>query len=153
MRNVKNPRGSTWLGKFSAACAMIAADGTLGEPELAAGGPDESIAQPEWSPDGILHFVSDRTGWWNLYRLLDGPVLDPLGPMPAEFADPAWVFGRSSYGFLADGALAATGRYHGRDRLFHVRPDELVGEVVTPVDRRAQRSENAEKIGPQGEFG
>jgi dipeptidyl aminopeptidase/acylaminoacyl peptidase len=112
--------------------AMIAADGTLGEPELAAGGPDESIAQPEWSPDGILHFVSDRTGWWNLYRLLDGPVLDPLGPMPAEFADPAWVFGRSSYGFLADGALAATGRYHGRDRLFHVRPEELVGEVETP---------------------
>ena len=33
-----------------------------------AGGPDESIFQPEWSPDGVLHFVSDRTGWWNLYR-------------------------------------------------------------------------------------
>ena len=36
---------------------------------LVAGGPDESIAQPEWSPDGVLHFVSDRSGWWNLYRL------------------------------------------------------------------------------------
>ena len=30
---------------------------------------DESIFQPEWSPDGArLVFVSDRTGWWNLYR-------------------------------------------------------------------------------------
>jgi dipeptidyl aminopeptidase/acylaminoacyl peptidase len=111
---------------------VVAADGTLGVPVLAAGGHEESIAQPEWSPDGILHFVSDRTGWWNLYRLLDGPALDPLGPVEAEFADPAWIFGRSSYGFLADGSLAAVGRFDGRDHLFHVRPDELVGEVASP---------------------
>jgi WD40-like Beta Propeller Repeat. len=51
--------------------AAITADGTLDEPVLGAGGPEESIIQPEWSPDGVLHFVSDRTGWWNLYRLLD----------------------------------------------------------------------------------
>jgi dipeptidyl aminopeptidase/acylaminoacyl peptidase len=112
--------------------AGFTADGTLEEPVLAAGGVDESIAQPEWSPDGVLHFVSDRTGWWNLYRLLDGPVLDPLGPMEAEFADPAWIFGRSSYGFLPDGTLAATARFDGRDHLFHLRPDDLVGEVGSP---------------------
>ena len=112
--------------------AVFAPDGRLDEPVLAAGGPEESIAQPEWSPDGVLHFVSDRTGWWNLYRLLEGPVLDPLAPTEAEFADPAWSFGRSSYGFLPDGALAATGRYDGRDHLFHIRPDDLVGEVETP---------------------
>ena len=41
---------------------------------LAAGGPDESIVQPEWSPDGALHFVSDRSGWWNLYRLVRRPA-------------------------------------------------------------------------------
>ncbi len=104
----------------------------LGDPILAAGGLEESIVQPEWSPDGRLHFVSDRTGWWNLYRLLDGPTLDPLAPMDAEFADPAWVFGRSSYGFLPDGSLAAIGRFDGRDHLFHVRPDDLVGEVESP---------------------
>ena len=112
--------------------ATFAVDGTLDEPVLAAGGPEESIAQPEWSPDGILHFASDRTGWWNLYRLVDGPALDPLAPIDAEFADPAWVFGRSSYAFLPDGSLAAIGRAGGRDRLFHVRPDDLVGEVESP---------------------
>ncbi|HEY6014458.1 MAG TPA: prolyl oligopeptidase family serine peptidase, partial [Candidatus Limnocylindrales bacterium] len=112
--------------------AAFAPDGTLEAPVLAAGGLEESIAQPEWSPDGILHFVSDRTGWWNLYRLLDGPALDPLGPMDAEFADPAWVFGRSSYGFLPDGSMAAVGRFDGRDHLFHVRPGDLVGEVESP---------------------
>ena len=111
--------------------AAIRADGTLGEPVLVAGGLDESIAQPEWSPNGIIHFVSDRSGWWNLYRLLDGPTLDALCPMDAEFADPAWVFGRSSYVFTPDGSIAAVARHDGRDHLVHVRPDELVGEVAT----------------------
>ncbi len=34
--------------------APIGPDGTLGPSSLAAGGPDESIVQPEWAPDGTL---------------------------------------------------------------------------------------------------
>jgi dipeptidyl aminopeptidase/acylaminoacyl peptidase len=112
--------------------AQILEDGSLGPSDLAAGGLDESIAQPEWSPDGVLHFVSDRTGWWNLYRLLEGPRLEPLTPMDAEFADPAWIFDRSSYGFLPDGSIAAVGRARGRDRLFYVTPGNILGEVDSP---------------------
>jgi dipeptidyl aminopeptidase/acylaminoacyl peptidase len=112
--------------------APVAEDGSLGPSDLAAGGPEESIAQPEWSPDGILHLVSDRTGWWNLYRLVDGPRLEPLAAMDAEFADPAWTFGRSSYGFLADGSILAVARARGRDRLVNVQPDQLVGELASP---------------------
>jgi dipeptidyl aminopeptidase/acylaminoacyl peptidase len=112
--------------------APVEDDGTLGASDLAAGGLDESIAQPEWSPDGVLHFVSDRTGWWNIYRLLDGPRLEPITPMDAEFADPAWVFDRSSYGFLPDGSLSAVGRARGRDRLFLVRPGSQIGEIDSP---------------------
>jgi dipeptidyl aminopeptidase/acylaminoacyl peptidase len=112
--------------------AAVHADGTLGEPVLVAGGPDESIAQPEWSADGIIHFVSDRSGWWNLYRLLDGPTLDALAPTAAEFADPAWIFGRSSYTFTPDGSIVAVARRDGRDRLTHIRPDEFSGEVESP---------------------
>jgi dipeptidyl aminopeptidase/acylaminoacyl peptidase len=107
-------------------------DGRLGPSDLAAGGVDESIAQPEWSPDGILHFVSDRSGWWQIYRLAPGPRLVPLSPVEAEFADPAWQFDRSSYGFLPDGSIVAVGRSHGRDRLFHISPDETIGEVSSP---------------------
>jgi hypothetical protein len=44
--------------------ADVAPDGSLAKARLVAGGRDESIAQPSWSPDGVLHFVSDRTGWW-----------------------------------------------------------------------------------------
>ncbi len=112
--------------------APVGEDGSLGASDLAAGGIDESIAQPEWSPEGVLHFVSDRTGWWNLYRLSDGPRLEPLAPLEAEFADPAWVFDRSSYGFLPDGSIAAVGRARGRDRLFHISPNNLIGEVNSP---------------------
>ncbi len=112
--------------------AAFEPDGTLGESVLAAGGPEESIAQPEWAPDGTLHLISDRSGWWNLYRLVEGPRLEPLAPMEAEFADPAWIFDRSSYGFLPDGAIVAIARAKGRDHLFRLEPGHLIGEVETP---------------------
>jgi dipeptidyl aminopeptidase/acylaminoacyl peptidase len=76
----------------------INADGSLGERQRVAGGPSDSIFQPEWSPDGDLYFVSDRTGWWNLYRWRDGQV-EPLTEMQAEFGEPQWVFGMTTYGF------------------------------------------------------
>ena len=112
--------------------ASIEADGTLAQAVLAAGGPEESIVQPEWAPDGTLHLISDRSGWWNLYRLVEGPRLEPLAPMAAEFADPAWIFGRSSYGFLPDGAIVAVARAGGRDHLFRIEPGRFVGEVAMP---------------------
>jgi len=76
----------------------VKTDGSLGRKELVAGGPKESIVQPEWSPDGILHFVSDRTDWWNLYRWRNGAV-EPLHQMTADFGRPHWTFRMSSYAF------------------------------------------------------
>jgi len=110
----------------------VAPDGTLGASALAAGGPDESIVQPQWSPDGTLHLVSDRSGWWNLYRIVEGPRLEPLAAMDAEFADPSWIFDRSSYGFLPDGAIVAIARANGRDHLYRIEPGRLIGEVEMP---------------------
>ena len=93
---------------------------------------DATRLRVEWAPDGTLHLISDRSGWWNLYRLVEGPRLEPLAPMDAEFADPSWVFDRSSYGFLPDGAIVAVARSDGRDRLFRLEPGHLIGEVETP---------------------
>ena len=56
-------------------------------PVRVAGGPEESVFQPSWSPDGLLYFISDRTGWWNLYRRR-GEVTEPVHPMPADFGKP-----------------------------------------------------------------
>jgi dipeptidyl aminopeptidase/acylaminoacyl peptidase len=82
-------------------------DGSLGPRRQVAGGPDESIFQPEWSPDGVLHFVSDRTGWWNLYRWGDGKIV-PLAPMAADFALPQWRFGMSTYAFASANRIICT---------------------------------------------
>jgi dipeptidyl aminopeptidase/acylaminoacyl peptidase len=81
-----------------------------------AGGPEESIFQPEWSPDGILHFVSDRTGWWNLYRWRQGQI-EPLCAKTAEFGRPHWVFGQSTYAFESARRILCTYNTEGTWRL------------------------------------
>jgi dipeptidyl aminopeptidase/acylaminoacyl peptidase len=96
-----------WVGKLSE-------DGVVIEKEKIAGGPNESIFQPEWSPDGVLHFVSDRTGWWNLDRWRENQV-EPLGRMDAEFGQPQWVFGISLYGFASESRIVCSYTTNGRD--------------------------------------
>ena len=73
-------------------------DGTPGEPRKIAGEQGESVFQPEWSPDGTLFFVSDRTGWWNLYCWRAGHI-EAIAPMQAEFGAPAWALGTRTYAF------------------------------------------------------
>jgi dipeptidyl aminopeptidase/acylaminoacyl peptidase len=82
--------------------APFGADGRItGPTAVIAGGPSESVSQPRWSPDGELHYASDRTGWWNLYDV-GGRA---LCRREAEFSGPDWAFGQSTYGFLADGRI------------------------------------------------
>ena len=87
--------------------ADIQTDGSLCQPRCIAGGEEESIFQPEWSPTGILHFISDRTGWWNLYRIEDDQPKN-LNPMEAEFGEPQWVLGLSTYTFESPDHLICT---------------------------------------------
>src|SRR5438552_16723495 len=101
-------------------------DGTLAGPVRIAGGSEESVFQPAWSPDGTLHFVSDRTGWWNLYRARRGAI-DALAPMEAEFGLPQWAFGLSTYTFLGDGRVAC----------FYTRDDRRQLALLRAGDRRA----------------
>jgi dipeptidyl aminopeptidase/acylaminoacyl peptidase len=84
--------------------------------KMIAGGDSESIVQPEWSPDGELHFISDRTGWWNLYRWRNGNI-EALRPMDAEFAMPQWVFGMSSYALIGADRIACAYSVKGSWRL------------------------------------
>jgi dipeptidyl aminopeptidase/acylaminoacyl peptidase len=96
-------------------------DATLHHPRRVAGSASESLFQPEWSPDSVLHFVSDRTNWWNLYREVDG-VVEALAPLDAEFGQPQWVFGFSRYTFLPDGGIACIYSQQGIDHLGIIRP-------------------------------
>ena len=106
--------------------APIREDGALGEAVRVAGGAGESVAQPEWSPDGALHFVCDRSDWWNLYRLSDGRT-EQLTDIEAELARPQWTFGESSYAFESAGAILCVYTEAGRDHLG--RLDVETGEL------------------------
>ncbi|AGY56253.1 S9 family peptidase [Gloeobacter kilaueensis] len=96
--------------------ADLEADGTPGKPVRVAGGQDESIFQPEWSPAGVLHFVSDRSNWWNLYAWQEGEIR-ALYPRAAEFGLPQWVFGLTTYAFVSATRLLCTYREEGLTHL------------------------------------
>ena len=89
-----------WVGK-------IRSDGSIGARLKVAGGSSESIFQPEWSPDGVLYFVSDRNEWWNLYRYRHDQV-EPVCPRDCEFGRPQWLLSMSTYGFESTDRIICT---------------------------------------------
>ena len=82
-----------WLGELDGGAVLRAA--------RVAGGASESVFQPEWSPDNTLYFVTDRTGWWNLYKFDEAGVAVDVCPRSAEFGRPQWTLGMSTYAFLS----------------------------------------------------
>ncbi len=110
--------------------ADIQQDGTLAHSRCVAGGSDESIFQPEWSPEGILHFVSDRTGWWNLYRWQEERV-HPLCPMDAEFGLPQWAFGQRLYDFESSSSLICA---YTRKGLWHLARLDTTNDHLNTFD-------------------
>lgn len=99
--------------------------GRLAAPRTVAGGPDESIPQADWAADGALLYVSDRSGWWNLYR--DGA---PLCAREEEFGGPLWQLGQRWFAPLDSGLIAVL---HGRGAAVLGILDPETGEVVDAV--------------------
>jgi dipeptidyl aminopeptidase/acylaminoacyl peptidase len=136
--------------------AEIAADGTIGTPSRVAGGPAESLFQPAWSPAGELYVVSDRSGWWNLYRVRGGPsaavtadadsALEALHPMEAEFGKPQWVFGTTTYGFTADGRVVCLYEQDGVTHLAACDPSSgAFADIPTPYSTMRDLQVNSER--------
>ncbi len=128
--------------------ARFNADGTLGPAQTIAGGAAESIFQPEWSPDGTLYFVSDRAGWWNLYRLpaealakvglVNGSV-ESVHVMAAEFGKPQWTFSMVTYAFVSAERIAVT---YAQDGRWHLGLIETRTRAFTPVGLPVQPLES-----------
>ena len=110
--------------------ARFNADGSLGPAQTIAGGASESIFQPCWSPDGTLYFVSDRSGWWNLYRV-GAAGIEVVHAMAAEFGKPQWTFSMVTYAFVSADQIAATYTQNGR---WHLALIDTRSRVFTPVD-------------------
>jgi len=132
--------------------AEIAADGTIGTPRRVAGGRSESLFQPRWSPAGDLYVVSDRSGWWNLYRVRSDlsnaadAALEALHPMEAEFGKPQWVFGMTTYGFTADGRIVCLYEQDGVTHLAVCDPASgAFADVPTPYSTMRDLQVNGEQ--------
>ncbi|MFG3364920.1 prolyl oligopeptidase family serine peptidase [Streptomyces sp. NPDC090032] len=107
--------------------ADVAGDGTFSGARTAFGGPDESVAQVEWAPDGALVYSSDRSGWWNLYRVAPDGEARPLCPREEEFGGPLWKIGHGWFAPLESGLIAVV---HGAGATALGVLDPATGEVV-----------------------
>ena len=131
-----------WVGAFDA-------NGLISAPEKVAGGVDESIFQPEWLPDGSLCFVSDRTGWWNLYRCRLGAsgvagTSEAMCPMAAEFGKPQWTLSMKTYAVVDATRIAATYTEEGRWKLAFI---DFESKTFTPVAMGIQPLESINSEG------
>ncbi|HYR89757.1 MAG TPA: S9 family peptidase [Terriglobia bacterium] len=105
-------------------------DASVSSPRHVAGGPTESIFQPEWAPDGTLYFASDRTDWWNVYAEKSGQIV-PIFQIDGDVGLPQWLFGYSRYTFLSEGRIACIYSQKGLDYLAVV---DAVANTLTTLD-------------------
>ena len=129
--------------------AELGHDGTIiGTPRIVAGGPVESIFQPEWSPDdGELCFVSDRSGWWNLYCLtLASGEVRSIAPMAAEFGQPQWVFGMATYACAGSNRIVCSFVEAGLGRLAVIDlASKALRRIETPFTHFASMRANGDQ--------
>ena len=102
---------------------LVVLDLTSGAEAVVAGGPGESVLEPSWTADGSLWFLSDRTGWWNLYRRPPGGAVEPTVLLDAEIGHPAWLLGSARYAVLPDGRVLFARQRDGYDALAVRRRD------------------------------
>jgi dipeptidyl aminopeptidase/acylaminoacyl peptidase len=113
-----------WVGEFGE-------DGKLATIRWVAGGTAESIFQPEWSPDGVLYFASDRSGWWNLERITADGGIENVYQSKAELGMPQWIFAMSSYAFASPETIVCSHIDQGVSTLATV---DVQSGKLTPID-------------------
>lgn len=97
-----------------------------------AAGAGESIFAPAWDSHDRLRFVSDRDGWWNLYRTIvdfgapdaaeDLPAVEQLSAEHADLGHPQWLFGGATHVELEDGTLVVVRTESATERLYALAP-------------------------------
>jgi dipeptidyl aminopeptidase/acylaminoacyl peptidase len=128
--------------------ADVGSDGRLGKPATIAGGDGSAVFQPEWGPDGHLYFVSDRTGWGQLYRWNAERIARVHGARGAELMRPQWVFGSRCYALHPDGTIAMVPLVRG-EPLFETRAAKGgKGMRYGRLQNRAARIDDPVPLGP-----
>jgi dipeptidyl aminopeptidase/acylaminoacyl peptidase len=111
-----------------------------------AGGPTESLVEPQWGRHGALFVCSDRSGWWNVHRVDGVDHLEPVVAVDAEIGGPAWVFGDRHYVVRRDGTVVAA---HGQQRdtvLVSVPENGQAGAQVLDEQRVLMLADDGERL-------
>jgi dipeptidyl aminopeptidase/acylaminoacyl peptidase len=101
----------------------VASDGSVSNMRQIAGAPGESVFQPQWSHGGDLYYVSDRSGWWNLYKHTDYEGEFAVAERDAEFGQPMWIFGYSTYAFSSEDRIICDYCHRGMWTLAELHPE------------------------------
>jgi dipeptidyl aminopeptidase/acylaminoacyl peptidase len=125
--------------------ATFADDGSLAELHTITGSSTEWISQPRWSPEGVLHFAAEPTGWMNLFRWVDGRM-EQITNLEAELVGPDWQFGYVTYEFLGGGEILAIARSGGRDELIRIAPDGAVTPIDVPYTEMSSLSVDGDRV-------
>jgi dipeptidyl aminopeptidase/acylaminoacyl peptidase len=129
-------------------------DAELVDPRRVAGDGDEAITQPEWSPDGRLHYLSDREDWSNLWAFGAPGAPEPgsaarvVVELAADIGTPPWVFGMSRYAFARNGGEGAPDE-PDTGRIVAVTVEDGVDRVVV-LERDAEQW-TVRALDPQGD--
>lgn len=110
-----------WVAELTAA--------GIGNPTCVAGSASESVVEPTWTPDGELLFLSDRSGWWNLYR---AGAAEPVVRIDAEMGEPLWFLGLRNFDVFDDSRIICKWTIEGIEHLGVRHPDGRLEEIPTP---------------------
>lgn len=108
--------------------ADLIADGIRNATRVA-GSAGESVVEPTWTADGELLFLSDRSGWWNLYRVGEAEALVSL---EADMGEPLWFLGVRNVDVFPDGRVVCKWTIDGVEHLGVWHRDGRLEELATP---------------------
>lgn len=90
---------------------ILSSSSVVGEPTVVAGhDEDTSVMQPLFHPlTGKLFYISDESGYYNIYMEDDEEKQHRVLPMDVDFggSSPGWMLGQMGYSVLKDGRMMA----------------------------------------------
>lgn len=114
--------------------ASIDLSGRIINESCIAGAENVSVFQPQWSPDDILYFISDDTGWWHICRYWQDDSsgrVERLTDGEKEFGLPQWVFAQSTYAFVDSEQIICS--YQAQGESFLARLSLSGQSSLTPI--------------------
>jgi len=100
------------------------------EKKLIDGSKNISIIQPDWSQSGELIYISDESGWWNLYKYIEGKKSNILNE-ELDHGGPSWQFGYSTY-FIKDDFIYLRGKSKKSNKGL-IRKINFSGEIIDEI--------------------